>query len=231
MGKVEGVVRRAVLDGEVDELEVLLLRKVVLQVAVQSAAAVGKLIGLTSVQDELVEYASVVVGVVEVRVVEVLVFRYPIAVLLIPTIVLAAQTFCWHNFGIEQEGLLLVVDAVALVLLLDGTQDELQELDVFGIVPYGQPQETCCFVQSVDADGGVELANVDVATVGCSEHLAVFHLIEHSLVCNVILVDALQDGGQVKAQEGVEVVVAFCAGDGTLGILHDAVDVEGDDVA
>jgi len=231
VGDVECVVRCAVLDGEVDELEVLLLREVVLQVAVQGAAAVGILIGLASVQDELVQYAGVVVCVVEVGVVEVLVFWYPVAVLLVPTVVLAAQAFSGYDFGVEEEGLLLVVDAVALVLLLDGAQDELQELDVLGIVAHFQSQEACCFVQAVDADGGIELADVDVSSVGCCEHAAVLHLVEHGLVGDVVLVDALQDGGQVKAQEGVEVVVAFCAGDGALGILHDAVDVQGDDVA
>ena len=66
VGDVEGVVGCAVLDGEVDELEVLFLREVVLQVAVEGAAAVGVLIRLASVEDELVEHACVVVCIVEV---------------------------------------------------------------------------------------------------------------------------------------------------------------------
>ena len=66
VGNIEGVVRGTVLDGEVDELEILLLGQVILQVTVQGATTIGVLIGLLAVQDELIQNAGIIVCIVEV---------------------------------------------------------------------------------------------------------------------------------------------------------------------
>ena len=66
VGDIEGVVRRTVLDSKIDKFQILLLRKMVLQVAMQGTAAIGVLIGLATMQDELVEDTGIVVGIVEV---------------------------------------------------------------------------------------------------------------------------------------------------------------------
>ena len=132
---VEGVVGCSILDGKIHQFQVLFLGEVILQVTVQSRTAIGELIGLTTVQDKLVEHTSLVVSIIEVGIVEVFVLGNPVAVLLVPAVVLAAKTLGRHNLAVEQEGTLLVVDAMLLVLLLDSAKDYLQELYVLSTPP------------------------------------------------------------------------------------------------
>ena len=173
VGNVEGEIVRAVGDGEVDEFEILRLAEVVVQIDVGCRAAIGKLVGLSAVENELVEHRGVVVGVVEVTVVEVLIGGYPISVGLVPVVVLAAQPLGRHYLAVEEDGPLAVVDGVTLVLLLDGAEDKLEKLDVLCVVGHLHTEEAGTLVEAVDTDGAVEFRHIDIATIGSGKHALV----------------------------------------------------------
>ena len=84
VGYVECEIAGTILDSKVNQLQILLLAEMVIQIDVSSRTTVRILISLSAMKDELIQNRGVIVGVVEIAVIQVLVIGNPITLLRFP---------------------------------------------------------------------------------------------------------------------------------------------------
>lgn len=69
------------LYSKVNQFEILLFAQVVFKIDMSSRATISILICLSAMQDELIKHRSVIMCIIEIRIIEILIFRNPIILL------------------------------------------------------------------------------------------------------------------------------------------------------
>ena len=213
VGNVEGEVVAAFLGGHLEQLQVLLLREVFLEVAVECRATGEVLDVVLAVEAELVEHGErLVLDDIEVGVVAVA--RHEVAVLAVPFGVLDADVLGGDHLAVEHH----LLGAVFFVLLLHQAEDGLYELAVFGAVLDGDAHEFRGLDEAVDADGEVLACDVDIAGIEERQHAVALELLEVLVVGQLHLMAEVDDVGE-------ELLIVLAVLD---GILDAAVEVDGE---
>ena len=157
VGDVECEVVTAFLGGHLQQLQVLLLREVLLEVHVEGGTTREVLDVGRTMEFELVEDGQrVVFDHVEVTVVAVA--GHEVAVLTIPLGMLHTDVLGRDHLAVEHH----VLRAVLLVILLDQSEDALNEVQVVVVGGDLQTHELGSLHETVDTDGEVLAADVDL---------------------------------------------------------------------
>ncbi len=173
------------MGGDVQQLAVLLLGKVLGNVHMEGGAAVEILHEVLSVELELVDHAeALVLRVIEVGAVEVVLLGHEIAVLLIPLVVLGGEVLGRDELGVEHR----IGGAVVPVGNVDGLEDRVHEVAVLGIRGDLQPEELGSLGQAVHADGQILLLHVDEAGLVDVEHIGLEEILDDLVEGNLVLV-------------------------------------------
>ena len=109
-----------------------------------------------------------------------------------------------------------VLRAVSLVVFLDESEDALNEVEIIVVWSNLQTHELGSLYESVDSDGEILAAHVDVTGVEQRQHAILLQLLEVLVVCELYLMAEVDDAGKVLLV--VELVV--------YGILNAAVQVD-----
>ena len=213
IGYVEREVIASFLGRHLQQLSVLLLGKVLGKIHVQGRTArqvlyIGGAMELELVDDvERFVFHHIEIAVVAVA-------GHEVTILPVPLGVLYAHVLGGYHLAVEE----YVLGAILLVVLLYQAQYALHEVEIVGIVGDLQAHELGRFYQSVDADGEILAADVDVASVEEGQHAMALQLLEVLVVGQLHLVAGVNDVGQEL--QVVHLVVH--------GILHAAVEVDGE---
>ena len=170
---IEGEVVTALYSRYAQQLTVLLLAEVLLQVAVQGTTTGEVLNVFTSVETETIQdVQTLVLYYVEIAVVAIT--RYYIAVLFVPFSVFHTHVLGRDHLAVEHN----VLRAVLFVLLLDDTEQLLNEVCVFGCIFDLQAEELSSLHQTVHTDGEVLTTDVDITGVEERQHAFLLQVLE-----------------------------------------------------
>ena len=140
------------MGGSLEKLSVLVLRKMLSDVHVESRSAVKMLDIVLSVQFELVyDREGVILRIVEVRTVHVVLRRDIEAVFHVPLVVLAGKVFARDELGVEHALGCLVLPVASV----DGLKDRIHELIVLRVRADGETEEFSGVGQTVHAYGQI----------------------------------------------------------------------------
>ena len=167
VGDVEGEVVASLLGCHLQQMQILLLGEVFLKVHVEGGAT-GKVLDVGSTMElELVDDGQrVVFNHIEIAVVAVA--GHKVAVLTIPLGVLHTDILGRDHLAVEHH----VLRAVLLIILLNKSEDALNEVQVVVVRRDLQTHELGCLHESVDTDRQILTGDIDIAGIEERQHAA-----------------------------------------------------------
>ena len=200
VGDVEGEIVAAFLGSHLQQMLVLLFGEVLLEVHVEGGTTREMLDVRSAMELELVEDGQrVVFDHVEIAVVAVA--GHEIAVLTIPLSVLHTDILGRDHLAVEHH----ILRAILLIILLDESEDALYEVQVVVVRRDLQTHELGSLHKTVDTNGEVLTADVDIACVEQRQHAMCLQLLQVLVVGQLYLVAEVDDASQVV--EIVQLVV------------------------
>ena len=124
---------------------------------------------------------------------------------------LYTNVLCRNHLAVEHH----VLGTILLVVLLNKSEDSLYEMQIIIVWSNLQSHELCCLYQSVDTDGKILTADVDISCVEEWQHTTLLELLKVLVVCELYLMAEVDN--TTKILQVVELVV-YCILDTTIQV-------------
>ena len=192
IGNVEREIVTSLLGSYLQKFHVLLLRQVLIEIHVQCRSTCQMLDVGCTVEFELVNHTQrLVLNDIEVGVIAVA--RHKVAILTVPLGMLHTNVFCRNHFTVEHD----ILCTVLLVILLNQSQDALNEVLIVVIWSDLQPHELSCLYQAIDTDGQILATDIDVACIKQRQHTMCLKIFQILVIRHLYLVAQVDDAAQI----------------------------------